>query len=365
MEACEFCHEEFDPEELIEFGGRQMCADCLDSQTITCDRCGARIWRNGNAGDSDTYLCDSCFENYYTNCSHCGALIHEEDAHYEDEDTPLCYDCYRQRSHQRYTIQPYAYKPMPVFFGQGERYFGIELEIDGGGESDKHAKTLMEIANANEEHIYIKHDGSLDDGMEIVTHPMTLDYHMNQMPWGEVLKKARELGYTSHTARTCGTHLHVNRTAFGDTVEEQEEVIARILYFVEKHWEELLKFSRRTQRQVEQWANRYGFHGEPIKILEHAKKGFSGIRYTAVNLTNVSTIEFRLFRGTLKYNTFIATLQLVNRVCDCAVCLSDDEMKAMSWTTFAAGCTQYPELVQYLKERRLFVNDPVEVEAEV
>lgn len=47
-----------------------------------------------------------------------------------------------------------------------------------------------------------------------------------------------------------------------------------------------------------------------------------------------------------------------------ALFLSDDEIKAMSWTTFVSGCTA-PELVQYLKERRLYVNDPVESEGEV
>lgn len=36
----------------------------------------------------------------------------------------------------------------------------------------------------------------------------------------------------------------------------------------------------------------------------------------------------------------------------------------MSWTTFVSGCTQ-PELVQYLKERCLYVNEPVESEGEV
>lgn len=76
------------------------------------------------------------------------------------------------------------------------------------------------------------------------------------------------------------------------------------------------------------------------------------------------TIEFRIFRGTLKFNTLIATLQLLDRICDVALCLTDDQIKAMSWTTFVSGCTQ-PELVQYLKERRLFVNEPVESEEEV
>ena len=43
---------------------------------------------------------------------------------------------------------------------------------------------------------------------------------------------------------------------------------------------------------------------------------------------------------------------------------TDDEIRAMSWTTFVCGC-QAPELVQYLKERLLYVNEPVETEAEV
>ena len=48
-----------------------------------------------------------------------------------------------------------------------------------------------------------------------------------------------------------------------------------------------------------------------------------------------------------------------------ALYYSDDEIKAISWTTFAAGCAHLPELVQYLKERRLYVNEPVTSEAEV
>ena len=55
------------------------------------------------------------------------------------------------------------------------------------------------------------------------------------------------------------------------------------------------------------------------QILEKAKSGCNG-RYVAVNLNNYHTIEFRLFRGTLKYNTFIATLQMVNHICDAAIC---------------------------------------------
>lgn len=83
-----------------------------------------------------------------------------------------------------------------------------------------------------------------------------------------------------------------------------------------------------------------------------------------MNLQNGDTVELRIFRGSLRWNTLIATLQLVDRICDMALYLSDQELQSLSWTTFAAGC-QAPELIRYLKERRLYVNDPVEAEAEV
>ena len=174
----------------------------------------------------------------------------------------------------------------------------MELEIDGAGEVSGNARHLLDIANGSgREHLYCKHDGSLEDGFELVTHPMTLDYHQKDMPWAAVLSAAVEMGYLSHRIGTCGLHIYVNRSAFGEAEETQDIAIARVLYFFEKHWEELLKFSRRTQRQLEQWADRYGYRDQPKDILDHAKKGRHAGRYTCVNLTNRNTVEFRIFRG--------------------------------------------------------------------
>lgn len=342
-----------------------LCERCAEEETILCSRCGERIYRDDNAGDENSPLCQSCYENHYYSCDHCGRIIHQDDAYYarddEDDEYPLCYTCYSTRGK---AIQDYYYKPEPLFRGDGPRYFGAELEIDGAGEDGENACEIMEIANSNGlENLYCKHDGSLDDGFEMVTHPMTLDYHMREMPWKKILHSAVQMGYTSHQAGTCGLHVHVNRNAFGKKEREQDAVIARILFFFEKNWEELLKFSRRTQSQLNHWAARYGYKDQPKELLDHAKKGNAG-RYTSVNLTNADTIEFRIFRGTLKYNTLIATLQLLDRICDVALFLSDDQIKEMSWTTFVSGCTA-PELVQYLKERRLYVNEPVESEGEI
>ena len=363
---CCHCGQTHPLENRVMMGDDALCERCANVETVICSRCGERVYRADNAGDENTPLCQPCYDRHYTSCERCGRIIHLDDAYYEDddEDCPLCYDCHTHARRNK-MIEDYYYKPEPLFRGDGPRYFGVELEIDGAGEDDASAGQIMEIANGNGlENMYCKHDGSLDDGFEMVTHPMTLEYHMKEMPWARILQEAICLGYTSHQASTCGLHVHVNRDAFGDTEEAQDAVIARILYFFEKNWEELLKFSRRTPRQLERWATRYGFKDQPKELLDHAKKGYHGGRYTSVNLTNTDTIEFRIFRGTLKYNTLIATLQLLDRICDVALYLTDDQIKAMSWTTFASGCTQ-PELVRYLKERRLYVNEPVESEEEV
>ena len=217
-------------------------------ETFTCSLCGEELPFADAISFSGRRLCHSCYEEETVICDHCGERIWQEDNCGDDFYT-LCRDC---------------------------------------------------------EHIYIKHDGSLDDGLEIVTHPMTLSYHMSEMPWQAVIAKARQLGYTSHQSGTCGLHVHVNRSSLGDTYQQQDDTSARILFLVETFWHELLRFSRRTQSQLNRWAARYGRKDEPKDVLKSAEGSYN--RYTCVNLVPHSTIEFRLFRGTLKYNTIIATL---------------------------------------------------------
>lgn len=343
------------------FNGDILCENCFETSTVCCACCGDRIWIYDSFGDQNTCLCQDCYEEHYTRCARCSRLIELDDS-YTYEGNYFCFDCHENYLSKQ-AIHSYYYKPTPIFCGDGPRYFGVELEIDRGGESENNARMLLSIANALEDLMYCKHDGSLDDGFEMVTHPMTLSYHLERMPWKDILRKAIDLAYWSHKGGTCGLHVHVNRSALGSTPQDQEVVIARILYFMEKHWEELLKFSRRTAGQLERWAARYGYQDQPKEILDKAKKGYGG-RYVSVNLENNSSIEFRIFRGTLKYNTLIATLQMVNRICDVAMFLSDEELRDMSWTTFVSGC-QEMELVQYLKERRLYINEPITAEEEI
>ena len=313
--------------------------------------------------DSYTALCSHCYEYHYTSCEHCGRLIPCDNANYdEDDDFPYCDECYREI--QESAIKPYNYKPEPIFYGSGDLFYGVELEVDKGGERNDYAEVILNVANKDNNYLYAKHDGSIDDGFEIVSHPMTLEYHINIMNWSDVMEMALSLGYRSHQTYTCGLHIHVNRKAFGENYDTQEDAISRIVHFVEMHWNELLKFSRRTEANMNRWASRYGISNTAKDTYKNAKSKHCD-RYVAVNLENYATIEFRLFRGTLKYKTFLATLQLVDEICNLAIKLSDKELEGMSWSDFVGQInSDKSELIEYLKAKQLYINEPLDISSE-
>lgn len=358
---CNHCKQEFSEDELTEFDESMLCERCLRDETTICNCCNERIWHGDDHGSNSISLCSYCRDTYYYHCTNCDLLLHTDDVSF-DNDTPYCSECYHDcvdGDEDFNYIESYNYKPTPIFHGEGT-FYGIEIELDRGGMIDDNAYELMSIGNRDGENIYIKQDGSLDDGYEIVTHPMSLEYHSNQMPWQEILRKSISMGYKSHQAGTCGLHIHISRAALGNDFETQEKTISNILFFVEKNWDQMLRFSRRTEEQINRWASRYGLKDTPKELMEHAKNNTIG-RYACVNLSNAATIEMRMFRGTLKYQTFIATLQIVDEICNMAISLSGNEMKELSWQDFVLGINKdsKPELIEYLKIRQLYVNEPI------
>lgn len=360
---CSECGRVLCEESTFEFEERYFCHICFNNLTVVCDCCSERIWRNNAEGDSFTTLCYDCHRSNYTYCEACGRLIHNDDARYEyNSDYPYCPNCFEQISNS--PIKEYSYKPDPIFYGDEPLFIGIELEIDGNGECAENAREILDCINKDNVYCYIKHDGSLQDGMELVFHPMNLSYCLNNINWTELFENIVSLGYRSHQTETCGLHCHVNRSVFGSTLEIQESVIARIVFFVENHWNELLKFSRRTEYNINRWASRYGISENTKETYKNAKEKRLG-RYVAVNLENYSTIEFRLFRGTLKYQTFAATLQLVHEICQTCLYMTDKELEGLSWSSFVLGIKDKPELIGYLKSKRLYVNELIENTEEI
>lgn len=207
-------------EDYETINGQPVCTDCVERYATRCDRCDTLLWSDDEYGDGDTILCASCYHNHYVRCCCCDALLHEADSYDIDGDS-YCSECYRDEVDKSRSIHDYGYKPEPIFYGDSKRYFGVELEIDGAGKDSENADEILAIANKDDERVYIKGDGSLDDGMEIVSHPMSLEYHKS-FCWQEIMSKSISMGYRSHQTGTCGLHCHINRSSLGDTQDEQE-----------------------------------------------------------------------------------------------------------------------------------------------
>ena len=334
-----------------------ICPRCFERYYTTCDCCGEVVHRYDTwSTDCGDIICPACRDEYYYECNECGELISRDYAHWYN-DRPYCDSCYDDIKNR--VIQDYYYKPAPIFYGcapcNNPLYMGVELEIDGAGEDDDNAQRLLDIANEFDEHIYCKHDGSIGDGFEIVSHPATLDYHMRDIAWNDIMRSALAMGYRSHDTITCGLHVHVSRNALGNTMDERDETISKIVYFIENNWYEVLRFTRRSESNLRRWASRYGIETDAKTTYKKAKGDYN--RYRCINLQNDHTIEFRIFRGTLKYTTFVATLQLVNEICNICKCVSVECIENMTWNEFISriDTENRAELVEYLKIRGLYV----------
>jgi hypothetical protein len=204
--------------------------------------------------------------------------------------------------------------PSPFTRSYGGRFLGVELEVertqtaeDGKGKiaqriadwvnnqagditADKHVDQLL----------YFERDGSLSDGFEMVTAPMGLDDHARL--WKTALSPTLTRQLRSHDTTTCGLHVHVSREGLSDLQ------ISKMVCFVN---------DPDNRPLIEAVARRYGNHfcGVSRKRLANAHER-DGNRYQAVNLCNSKTIEFRIFKGTLKYGAVMAAIEFTNAVTD-------------------------------------------------
>jgi hypothetical protein len=374
---CEECGEQIFKDEAIETAyGTYICKTCYDEKYFTCDDCGCvykeedgeetysgivchdclesvkysrcdhcDTWCSCLDGeltyiaDTQEYVCEHCRDNYYVQCDDCGEWFSELNEGYNDYF--YCDGCYENHCS---IISDYHDNPTEIhFFGDTHNdtvpYLGVELEIDKGNyDRDECAKNIQNCF-PDDDFIYFEEDGSLNDGFENITQPATLEYHTSlEKSYRNAFAEAISKGFRSHNTTTCGLHVHFNKNFFA---ENEDLYTTRLLYIVEKFWDELTKFSRRSLSNLDRWAKKYDI--SPEKVIEEKKK-YNLSRYQAVNLTNSNTIEFRMFRGTLRYETFIATLQLVNTMVITAKTIDSTEaIQNLKWEDLL----QYDEVKAY------------------
>ena len=385
---CEYCGEWVREDELVPVNNPYpetfyVCESCAERNYYLCDDCGEYFTYDYIHTDNDgNVVCNSCYDNHdYTTCDDCGCITRDYEYN-DDDDCYYCSDC-ASSHHRRGRLHDYSYKPSPEFqFTSAERTtasnagvstldsyltFGVELEVDDGED----ASDLCEALDDLELPIYMKHDGSLhSEGVEIVTHPGSLAWHMNDMPWGDVANTCTDNGYKSHNTSTCGLHIHVGRRGMGSDGESRDRTAANLVILTDALWSELVKFTRRKPDALSRWAEKPELRSEitvgsywnrstvtldltnDADLIRSALHTRESGRYQAVNLTNSHTVEFRIFRGTLKRDTLIASIQVVNNLTRYAMTHTPTECRNAKWADIIA-VDPFQELTTYCQTREL------------
>ena len=349
---CEDCEELVHEDDIIIVDNDRCVCESCSNNYYTCDHC-ERLYNEYNIAVNtiSITLCDHCYSDYYFTCEDCCEVYPIEDSECIDE----YYYCNTCANDHRDCILSYSYKPYPIFYG-GNAGYGIELEIDDG---EYKREAAVAIAEAGGDHIYLKEDGSLSDmGFEIVTHPATLDYHVEHFPWTEICETASSYGYRSHDTDTCGLHIHASRSLFGNTQTEQDLTIAKIMLLFDRWYESnIVKFARRNLMKMRQWADKPDADILPSdtenSAIDKSKKAAQHDRYKAINLCNTHTVEFRIFRGTLNPNTILASIQWIDLLIKYCRARPLKDLFNTSWNDIF-GNTEHEELASYLKQRNLY-----------
>ena len=184
-------------------------------------------------------------------------------------------------------------------------YMGVELEVD----RPRNGTARISRYDLEDEIRELRGDGeietwgdcSLNLGLEIVSHPCTLRYHHELFPWREIIRTCLEGGYRSHQTNTCGLHIHVSWDAASHKTK------LKIAWFICSQQEHMERLARRGE-------NTWTMYKKDVDGPEDERALKDPIRQ-AVNWSNgSSTFEFRLWRGTLRYESLMGAIDITHAI---------------------------------------------------
>lgn len=238
--------------------------------------------------------------------------------------------------HQFNYVPEYIKHFMPGESEDTTLLLGAEIEVGGNNnissDNDKNStvKKCIQIMNGSdsdeENLIYSTHDSTVQ--IEFDTMPCSLEFHKNKMNYHEMFEYLDKEGYKGHDCETAGLHIHANRNYLGKSRISQELVISKILYILEKFNDEICVIARRDN----EYSEFVGSKKEENSLVELYGKYKDHGKRAALNLQHKDTIEFRMFKSTLKYETFILTLEFVKDIIDYAKSVDIEEIELAKWS---------------------------------
>lgn len=233
--------------------------------------------------------CSVCSKKYehadlYTKCPHCAEVVGR--------------DC---------NIRNYSYKPVPIFHklprDRMVPFYGTELEYECGPDSELVSKWLeKQILDKFADHFYMKDDGSISSGFELVTHPMSFNYIRTTSFFPEtfdILKEIYPAIEEQTDEGTCGLHVHLSRSAL------KPLHLFKMAAFAYSNSRNLQIIGRRS-------LNSYCTDDLCVSLPRQITFRSNDERYRLLNLRPQNTVEFRFFKSTLNISEFMSSIEFVH-----------------------------------------------------
>lgn len=238
---------------------------------------------------------------------------------------------------------------------EGKKYVGVELEVEAT--SDRHHDCYEIAGNIPPEfqedlYFFLKEDGSLRNGFEIVTHPRTMrKFYAEKERWGEFFQHLISRGMRSYDSGRCGLHMHFSLTHF-----ENVSHAMKMLSFFSKNPAFSLALSRRSENSLSNYANipgqdivtdcRYATDFTQVSSNRGYMSGaLTPGRHSIAHISQYNTMELRLFRGTLNLESFYTYLDLAQAVIEWTETHSD--IDGYNVEKFIESCAKkYPNVAR-------------------
>jgi len=359
--TCVTCSNDFHEDNIIiAEGDETVCENCV----VYCERCDSRHTSNEDMvllDGGDTIWCQGCVEYYANYCDSCNEYCTDNTYYVQDRGESWCDGCLGWATFcddcgeyyadgcdscndTRY-IHDWSYKPDAIFHStnNGERlFFGVELEMEAPSGATLSEASEYAFRLEKSDLAYLKNDGSLSQGMELVTHPMSYDFYSQ---YAEELWETIEHLRTAYRMRsgdtsTCGIHIHISRTGFSGGAHMHR--FLNLVYSNEK------LFSKLAGRHSDRWAKfndvqRWDNNGNGYKTFKSKlEQGRNSDRYSAVNTQNQHTLEMRIFKGSMLKDTLMAHLGLAHA--------SVEYTRSLSVRDIANGALNPDNFIAYLRE---------------
>lgn len=291
--------------------------DEADEFATHCDDCGELVSLDYTTymGNLERRVCNDCRDDNYVQCERCGDWMLSRDAHYDNDDDPYCDDCYDE-DHPEGICSYHAHKGSYVkrcTAGEvPDKVFGFELETQKNDNTSETARVVSEWSDDNDDLLVMEEDGSLDDGVEIISHPMTWKY-FRQKDWDGLFDSLKNCGTRAWDGgEETGLHIHLSRDFF-----DNKQHLGAFMYFIAYNYDHVIEVAGRGPNSYcfgpDDWSStrvvildQLCGAAPLIRPILYSKlaeaKQYS--RYDSINTANRETVEMRMFRSSLNTTRF-------------------------------------------------------------